>query len=98
MDPQEQSGNRDKRNRDRRVTQTTQAGGREAQFKAITQKHNSRPLLMQGHHTEQPSRVMKYRRQQKQRQESDTKNKNKHRSTIQGHNSIKVVTKGYHAG
>jgi len=31
------------------VTQTTQAG-REAKFKAITQKHNSRPLLMQGHH------------------------------------------------
>ena len=94
---QQKQRNRDKRNRDRRVTQTTQAG-REAQFKAITQKHNSRPLLMQGHHTEQSSRVMKYRRQQKQRQESDTKNKNKHRSTIHGHNSIKVVTKGYHAG
>ena len=47
MDPLEQSGNRDKRNRDRRVTQTTQAG-REAQFKAITHARSSYRTVKQG--------------------------------------------------
>ena len=107
MDPLEQSGNRDKRNRDRRVTQTTQAG-REAKFKAITQKNKSRPLLMQGHHTEPSNRVMKYRRQQKQRNR-DKRNRDRRvtqttqagreaqfKAITQKHNSRPLLMQGHH--